>query len=156
MRVENAVFDDVSPLLAHEGSAILIDKVLSYGEGHLVAWVGHDKKSLYSDDLGNVPIWVGLEYMAQTIGAFAGIVSLQNNEPIRIGLLLGVRKYKASVPRFLKNSPVEISVEEVFRDEDNLAMFDCEIKDGVDGRVMASAQIKAILSSDIDQILGEI
>ncbi|MCF6324786.1 MAG: hypothetical protein L3J89_10785 [Gammaproteobacteria bacterium] len=154
--VKRPIFDDVSSLLAHEGSAILIDKIISCGESDLVALVEHKKKSLYSDAQGNVPIWVGLEYMAQTIGAFAGVVSRQNNEPIRIGLLLGVRQYLALASQFTKNSPVEIKIEEIFRDETNLAMFGCEIRDCNDGHVMASAQIKAILSSNIDEIPGEI
>ncbi|VAW89707.1 hypothetical protein MNBD_GAMMA17-875, partial [hydrothermal vent metagenome] len=135
--VKKIMFDDVSSLLAHEGSAILIDRVISCGASDLVALVEHKKKSLYSDAQGNVPIWVGLEYMAQTICAFAGVVSLQSNKPIRIGLLLGARKYSVFAPQFTKNSPVEIKVEEVFRDETNLAMFGCEIRDCKDGRVMA-------------------
>jgi len=154
--VERTAFNDVSSLLTHEGSALLIDKIESCGVSDLSATVLHDRNTLYSDDQGNVPTWVGLEYMAQAISAFAGIKSLQENEPIRIGLLLGVRQYKIFTSQFKKNSPVIIEVEEIFRDETNFAMFDCEIKSSGDGCLLATAQVKAIWSANIDELLGEI
>lgn len=153
---ENIAFEGVSLLLAHETPSILIDRIESCESRHLVALTRHDKRSLYSDERGNVPIWVGIEYMAQAICAYAGIKSLQKNEPIRIGLLLGARHYKTFTAQFKKDCPVTIEVEEMFIDETNLVMFDCKITDRIGGHLCATAQIKAILSDNIDEILGGI
>lgn len=145
----------VSQLLAHEEPAILLDMVSSFGAGYLEAQVKHDKKSLYSDEHGNVPAWVGLEYMAQAIEAYAGIESLKENKPVRIGLLLGTSRYKVFTELFRKSRPVTIKVQEVFRDEKNVALFDCKILECQTGQLLATAHIKAILPEDIDEIIGE-
>jgi predicted hotdog family 3-hydroxylacyl-ACP dehydratase len=146
----NPLFADVAELLPHADPMILIDKVVSYGDGFLEALVEHEKPSLFADSQGNIPVWVGIEYMAQAIGAYAGIQSLQDNRPIRLGFLLGTRKYKAYTQQFNKNCPVNIRIDEIYRDESNLALFDCTIKAE---KVLATAQIKAIQPDNLEEIL---
>lgn len=144
------LLDDVARLLPHAEPMILIDKIVSYGDGCLEARVEHEKPSLFADSKGNVPVWVGIEYMAQAIGAFAGIQSLHNNKEVSIGFLLGTRKYEAFTSEFKSNCPVTIKIKEVYRDDNNLALFDCEISAD---DVLATAQIKAIQPENVNDIL---
>ena len=128
---------------------ILLDSIESWGEDYLEAAVLHHS-SLFSDSNGNVPVWVGIEYMAQAIGALAGIHALKHGEPIRIGLLLGTRKYEANVSHFERDTKVTVKIEQVFLDENNLAAFDCTINSD---RILARAQVKAIQPNNIEDII---
>ncbi len=144
------LFNSVSDLLPHRGEMILLDRIESWGENFLEAAVLHRTGNLFSDSNGNVPAWVGVEYMAQAISALAGIHALQNGQPVRIGLLLGTRKYASKVGNFHKNEKLIIKVEQIFVDENNLAAFDCTIHSD---RLIAEAQIKAIQPNNIEDII---
>jgi predicted hotdog family 3-hydroxylacyl-ACP dehydratase len=123
------------------GDIILLDAIRDWGEDWLEARVEHRQPSLMSNPDGSVPNWVGLEYMAQAIGALAGIRNLQAGLGKRIGFLLGTRRYQASSDRFEPGEAVTIRVDELFCDADNLGVFDCEIHSD---RLLAKASIKML------------
>ncbi len=148
------LFNNVAELLPHTGEMILIDEVLDWGDDFLEARVQQDRPHWYNDAAGNTPAWVGLEYMAQTIGALAGIKSLLEKKPVRIGFLLGTRKYQAHVPYFKKNTPITIRVEHLYLGENNLALFDCTIRD--ENETLAHAQIKAIQPDKIEDVITDL
>jgi len=143
------LFNSISDLLPHRGKMILLDRIESWGEDFLEAAVLHHGDNLFSDSKGNVPAWVGIEYMAQAISALAGIHALQKGQPVRIGLLLGTRKYASRVTHFQQNERLIIKVEQIFMDENALAAFDCTIHSD---RLIAEAQIKAIQPNNIEDI----
>jgi predicted hotdog family 3-hydroxylacyl-ACP dehydratase len=70
--------------------------------------------------------------MAQAIAAFAGVTAKQANEPIRLGFLLGTRRYGSNIAAFKAGSILTIRVKKIMQD-DNLGVFDCRIDgDGVE------------------------
>lgn len=144
------LFNTVSDLLPHCGEMVLLDRIELWEEDYLEATVLHHNANLFSDSDGNVPTWVGIEYMAQAIGALAGIRALQNGEPVRIGLLLGTRKYEAQVPYFQGRTKITIKVKKIFMDENNLAVFDCTIYSDT---LLAEAQVKTIQPNNIEDII---
>ncbi len=144
------LFNSISDLLPHRGKMILLDRIESWGEDYLKAAVLHRADNLFSDPDGNVPAWVGIEYMAQAISALAGIHALQKGQPVRIGLLLGTRKYTSRVASFQRNEKLIIHVEQIFIAENHLGAFDCTIHSD---RLIAEAQIKAIQPNNIEDII---
>ncbi len=144
------LFNSVSDLLPHRGEMILLDRIESWGKDYLEATVLHHDGNLFSDLDGNVPAWVGLEYMAQAICALAGIRALKKGEPVRIGLLLGTRKYEARETHFRRDSKITIRVKQIYMDENNLAAFNCTIHSD---RLLAEAQVKAIQPDNIQNII---
>ena len=146
------LFNSVTELLSHTGEMVLLDTIEDWGEDYLVSRVDLTQDHWFVDNDGNTPSWVGLEYMAQSIGALAGIKSLMDKEPVRIGLLLGTRKFIAHEPYFPKQSPVTIRVDQIFLGEDHLAMFDCKIY-SAENKVLAEAQVKAIQPKNIEDII---
>ena len=62
---------DIRDLLPHSGPMVLLDHVVAADDESLCAAVRVRENSLFYVD-GAVGGWVGLEYMAQSIGAFAG------------------------------------------------------------------------------------
>ena len=61
----------VEDLVPHSGSMLLLDRVLEYGDDWLKAQITIRKDSMFCDN-DSVAALVGIEYMAQTIAAFAG------------------------------------------------------------------------------------
>jgi len=137
----------VAALLPHRPPMILIDEVVSYDDASLIAAVTITEASLFLTGDG-VPGHVGIEYMAQACGAYAGVHALDSGDPVRIGLLLGTRDYRVLVPWFRRGDHLRIAVTMVFRDEP-VAAFACSIT--IDGKLVADAQLK-VYHGDDDQL----
>jgi predicted hotdog family 3-hydroxylacyl-ACP dehydratase len=129
---------DIRDLLPHSGPMVLLDRVVAADDESLCAEVRVRVDSLFYVD-GAIGAWVGLEYMAQAIGAYAGYRARLRGEPVRIGYLLGTRRYECKQPSFALGSLLKICVKQVFQSDEGLASFDCYIED-VKGR-LASANV---------------
>ena len=77
--------------------------------------------------------------MAQTCGLWAGGVAKRQGGAVRLGFLLGSRRYKAARPFFSFGERLEVSARLVFLDQ-GMGVFDCRIADGA-GEVVAEAQL---------------
>jgi predicted hotdog family 3-hydroxylacyl-ACP dehydratase len=119
-------------LIPHSGNMVLLERVIDYDDQSLIAEVVVRGDGLLGGDEKSVPAWVGIEYMAQAIAAFAGVTAKQANEPIRLGFLLGTRRYGSNIAAFKAGSILTIRVKKIMQD-DNLGVFDCRIDgDGVE------------------------
>lgn len=125
--------DDLLPenVLPHAHPMILLDEILDYGDQFAVALVRPELGKPFADDTGCVPVWVGMEYMAQTIGAYAGIQSQRAGEAVKIGFLLGTRAYDCSLDQFCCGRAYWVRVEKVY-EGDGLSSFECTIAQPVD------------------------
>ncbi len=63
---------DIRSLVPHAGPMVLLDRVISVDEDSLLAEVRIRSDSLFCN-IDGVGAWVGIEYMAQAIGAWRGI-----------------------------------------------------------------------------------
>lgn len=117
---------DVRTLLPHSGRMVLLERVLSADEDNLCAEVVIHAGSMLAGADG-VGAWVGIEYMAQAIAAHAGWRARQRGQEVKVGFLLGSRKYQASVPHFALGSVLHVHVQRVLQGENGLGAFDCRI-----------------------------
>ena len=129
---------DIAELIPHTGKMVLLDRIVSCGNNALSA------ELVVRDDgfLGNdktVPAWVGIEYMAQTIAACAGIMAKQAGEPVKLGFLLGTRRYDSNVAEFKVGSTLTVYVEKIIQN-DGLGAFECRIQ-GVGVEVCANLNV---------------
>ena len=116
---------DIAGLIPHSGRMVLLDRIIDFDEHTLSA------ELVVRDDglLGNgktVPAWAGIEYMAQAVAAYAGIKSKCAGEPIKLGFLLGTRRYTSNVGSFDVGTTLTIQVKNIIQD-DKLSVFDCKI-----------------------------
>ena len=74
----------IDELVPHSGTMSLLDKVVEYGEDWLTAEVTISPETLFLTN-DAVPAWVGVEYMAQTIAAFAGILAKTHQQDVKLG-----------------------------------------------------------------------
>ena len=143
----------VSSLVPHSPPMILIDSILDYSDTHLLAAVDIREQSMFYDAaLGGVPAWVGVEYMAQSISAWAGVQAKQQGQPIKLGLLLGSRRLKLSEKVLAAGQRYLVRVEQLFRDDSGLASFDCRIAQA--DTTCAEARVNVFEVNNILQISG--
>jgi predicted hotdog family 3-hydroxylacyl-ACP dehydratase len=116
----------VAELLPHRPPMILLDEILGHDETSLSAAVHVSQESLFFE-AGAVPVHVGLEYMAQACGAFAGALARERGEGVKIGFILGTRQYQAHVPAFRDGDNLLVTVTVLYQDE-QMGAFDCRIE----------------------------
>jgi predicted hotdog family 3-hydroxylacyl-ACP dehydratase len=119
---------DIRSLLPHSGPMVLLDRVIAADDESLSAEVRIRSDSLFCAD-GGVGAWVGLEYMAQAIGAYAGYNARLRGEPIKLGYLLGTRCYECTRPVFAVGTLLRVRVKRMLQSENGLASFACRIDD---------------------------
>ena len=78
----------VADLVPHSGRMSLLTSITDHDEDSLSAQVVITQDSMFADSQG-VPSWVGLEYMAQAIGAFAGLQERLKGESPKLGFFIG-------------------------------------------------------------------
>jgi predicted hotdog family 3-hydroxylacyl-ACP dehydratase len=141
----------IASLVPHEGKMILLDRVLSADADALCAEVTIGPGSQFYDGLG-VGSWVGIEYMAQAIAAHAGYLDHLLGEPVKIGFLLGARRYQCSVPRFADGALLRVHIAQAIRGDNGLAAFECRIDDAA-GAMLANATITVFVPDNVNEFL---
>ena len=123
--MNNYTIDEVLP---HKKPMILIDTLFNYDAESAHCQVNITENSPFYDHHKNgVPSYIGCEYMAQTIAAFAGAHALDKNKEVSIGFLLGTRKYKTLQHYFPLNEQLNINIKELYKEDSGLSVFECEI-----------------------------
>jgi len=136
---------DIRTLVPHAGRMVLLDRVVSADEENLCAEVRIRPESLFCLD-GVVGSWVGLEYMAQAIGAWAGYTARLRGEPIKRGFLLGTRRYECLRPFFPVGALLRVHVQRLLQGANGLASFECRIED--ESGVIARANLSVFQSAE--------
>ncbi|WP_245947732.1 hypothetical protein [Billgrantia montanilacus] len=125
--------------MPHRHGMCLLDTLLEVGQEHLIAEVIPSREGLFADTQG-VPGWVGLEWLAQAVAAWAGVQAVREGDEPRIGFLLGTRHYHCETPWFAFDQPVRVHVTLDFRADNGLGAFRGELRNS-DGRSLASATL---------------
>jgi len=138
---------DLSVLLPHRPPMILLDEVVDYGDDFAIARVVIQPGSRFFDThLNAVPAWIGIEYMAQTVGIWAGHQQLRAGRAVGVAFLLGTRCYRSNVHAFELHSVLTVRADVLYRASNGLGSFGCRI-DGVDGdgnTIEVTARINAL------------
>lgn len=142
----------IRTLLPHAGQMVLLERVLSVDHETLCAEVCLGPASMLAGEQG-VGTWVGIEYMAQAIAAHAGWLAQQCGEPVRVGMLLGARKYASSLSCFPLNCILKVHVQRILMADNGLGAFDCRID--IDGGAagVATAIVTVFQPDDFNQFL---
>ena len=142
---------DIHSLVPHSGAMSLLGRFLDADEESLRAEVVVNPETMFCSE-GAVGAWVGVEYMAQAVAAHAGWCARRRGEPVRVGFLLGSRKYACSVASFPVGSVLKIEVRRALQGENGLGAFDCRIEDGT-GLELASATITVFQPHNVEEFL---
>ena len=145
---------DIRTLVPHSGQMVLLDRVVSADADKLCAEVRIHAGSMLAGGQG-VGAWVGIEYMAQAIAAHAGWLALERGDAVKVGFLLGSRKYEAKVSYFALDSVLRVHAHRVLQADNGLGAFECRI-DIVDGEVAAATATVTVFQPDnVNQFLKD-
>jgi len=144
----------IETLLPHAAPMILLDRVLQVSPETLLAEVEIRPDSLFQSGTG-VGAWVGIEYMAQAIAAWAGYQARERGEEVKIGFLLGSRRYSCALPEFATGMRLGVSVQLLLQAENGLGSFDCSITDLHTQQTLAQASVSVFQPHDVSHYLQE-
>lgn len=132
---------------------LLLDRILDFEENKAVAEAIPRSNRWYSNSAGNMPAWIGIELMAQTVAAHIALKKRQENLPVKMGALLGTRQYRPARSSFFADVPLSISVHMILRDPSGLGAYDCSIAS--DDDTIAVATLKVYEPEDFKLFLQE-
>jgi predicted hotdog family 3-hydroxylacyl-ACP dehydratase len=141
---------DIRDLVPHAGPMVLLDRLRAIDSESVCAEVRIREDSLFYRD-GGIGAWVGLEYIAQAIAAYAGYHARLRGEPVKMGFLLGTRVYESTRSKFGLGSLLRVYAKRTLQTADGLASFDCFLEDE-SGRI-ARASVTVYQPSDAAQFL---
>lgn len=136
---------DIGSVVPHSGRMLMVDRLLASDEDSVTVSAQVRSDNLFADETG-VPAWVGIEYMAQAIAAWAGCRALARGEPVRIGFLLGTRRYVSARAHFAFGAQLRIEATRELFGDNGLGMFTCRIFEG--GLELAHAQVSVFEPPD--------
>jgi predicted hotdog family 3-hydroxylacyl-ACP dehydratase len=139
-------------LLPHAPPMVLLDKVLKCSDQAVAACLSIGPETPFFEPGRGVPAHIGIEWMAQTCGLFAGLEAKAAGGPVRLGFLLGTRRYRADRCWFALGDQPVISAHLSFRDA-GMAVFDCQI--AVGGVSAATAQLTLYQPEDGKSVLAD-
>lgn len=95
---------------------------------------------------GRLDVWLGIEYMAQAIAAWAGHRARQQGRPVALGFLLGTRRYDARRQSFAAGERLCIQAQCELMGSNGLGVFKCQILTG--GALAALASLSVFEPQD--------
>lgn len=119
----------MAALVPHAAPMVLLDRVTAWDATGLTASLTIRPDTRFLEPGLGVPAHIGLEWMAQACGAFAGLRAKEAGDPVRLGFLLSTRDYRADRLWFAVGETLLITVTQVFLDA-GMAVFDCRIDAG--------------------------
>ncbi|MFT2091831.1 3-hydroxylacyl-ACP dehydratase [Paraglaciecola sp. 2405UD69-4] len=117
--------EDVVP---HAHPMILIEQLKEFSEDSATCLLEiREQSNFYNPEKKSVPSYVGLEYLAQSIAAYANANKVQEGGEVALGFLVSARNFKAAVSEFTLGMQLETKVTKLFKEENGLSVFDCLI-----------------------------
>lgn len=136
----------VEQLVPHSGNMVLISQLHAADEETAVVFVDVKNEGLFSGPDNQVPAWVGIEYMAQAIAAWAGYHALRLGEKVKVGFLLGTRRYNSNVGHFDVGQQLRVDINKVLQGDNGLAAFECRI---TANNILVEASLNVFQSDEI-------
>ena len=140
----------IEDVLPHRGMMLLLDRLIAADEDTVVVGGAVAPGQLFATDRG-LPAYVGIEMMAQAIAAWAGCRAHRLGQPVKLGFLLGTRRFTCARTHFPFGARVEVSARREMMGDNGLGMFACKL--ALDGEGVAEAMLSVFEPPDFDAFL---
>ncbi|GIX34847.1 MAG: 3-hydroxylacyl-ACP dehydratase [Lysobacteraceae bacterium] len=141
----------VSVVVPHRPPMLFLRRIVRAQGDSLEADLVVDALGPFGDGF-SVPAWVGIEYMAQAVAAWAGLRSHQTGGSPRPGFLLGTRRYECERDRWQHGTELVVQVHCELLGENGMGAFRCSLIE--DRRSVASARLAVFEPPDLATYLG--
>lgn len=117
----------IAPYVPQTQGMCLLDRIVAVDGGSLLAEVTPAPEAMFAN-AGSIPGWVGLEWLAQAVAAWAGWQAAARGEAPAVGFLIGSRRFETAVEGFATNETFHIAVRLDFHADNGLGQFAGEVR----------------------------
>lgn len=135
-----APFPPVATLVPQSGPMCLLGRILAHDPTRTVASVDPARSALLAAPDGSVPVFVGLEYLAQCVAAHGGLAARARGGTLRPGLFLGARRVSFGVQHFARDREFVVEVRH-HRGERGLVAFDGTVREARGGPPLVQGRL---------------
>lgn len=111
-------------LVPHEGPMVLLDEMVEWAPGSATCRLDIRSGTAF-ECAGEVDTVVSIEWMAQAVAACLGYEAFKGGEGVRVGMIVGCRKFQLDRPRVCVGDALRISVDRI-RGNEMISHFNCE------------------------------
>jgi predicted hotdog family 3-hydroxylacyl-ACP dehydratase len=140
----------IRDVVPHSGRMLLLDRLVAFDDDSLTAELTIREGALFAQARG-VGAWVGIEYMAQAVAAFAGTAAFARGEKAKVGFLVGTRHYACNVSYFPPGATLRVLVRRDAQEAHGVGSFVCSI---TGEGIVAEATITVIQPDDPARLTG--
>lgn len=148
-------FWPIADLVPHAGAAILLDEVLEFDADSLRARAVVPAHSPFHMDDHCLPNWMGLEFMAQAVAAWAGCQARLADQAVTLGFLLGTRRYDCHIAHFSPGMELLVDVRRSLQDDTGMGIFECSLSSRDTGNIVATARLNVYRPNDPENFTQE-
>jgi predicted hotdog family 3-hydroxylacyl-ACP dehydratase len=145
----------IAELVPHSGLMCLLDRVVSHDQRETVCAVRVGDSGLFVDASDRVPVWVGIEYMAQCIAVHGGLQARSAGEKPRPGLFLGARRLSFGAQGFEIGSELLVSARHVGGAGPGVGLqsFACSLRPGMGAEPWIEGKLNIMILERFDDSL---
>jgi predicted hotdog family 3-hydroxylacyl-ACP dehydratase len=143
--------DHVERFILHRGTMRLVDRLVEADDEHAVVQAQVPHEGLFVHD-GQMPAYVVIEHMAQSIAAWAGARARRAGGAPSLGFLLGTRRMALECESLPAGAQLTVHVRCELLVGNGLGMFDCEVLHH--GQRVAQAQVSVFEPPDAEAYLN--
>ncbi|KRG53716.1 hypothetical protein [Stenotrophomonas maltophilia] len=130
----------IEEVVPHRQDMCLLQRILRWDQDSIEAELVVPGTGLFIEN-GEMPAWIGIEYMAQAIAAWSGCRARAAGAAPPLGFLLGSRRYSSLRSGFPSGTCLRVQARRELLGDNGLGMFACRILAGEEEWAVANVSV---------------
>ena len=130
----------IEEVVPHRQDMCLLQRILRWDQDSIEAELVVPGTGLFIEN-GQMPAWIGIEYMAQAIAAWSGCRARAAGAAPQLGFLLGSRRYSSLRSGFPSGTRLRVQARRELLGDNGLGMFACRILAGEEVWAVANVSV---------------
>lgn len=130
----------IEEVVPHRQDMCLLQRILRWDQDSIEAELVVPGTGLFIEN-GQMPAWIGIEYMAQAIAAWSGCRARAAGAAPQLGFLLGSRRYNSLRSGFPSGTRLRVQARRELLGDNGLGLFACRILAGEEEWAVANVSV---------------
>lgn len=130
----------IEEVVPHRQDMCLLQRILRWDQDSIEAELVVPGTGLFIEN-GEMPAWIGIEYMAQAIAAWSGCRARAAGAAPQLGFLLGSRRYSSLRSGFPSGTRLRVQARRELLGDNGLGLFACRILAGEEEWAVANVSV---------------
>ncbi|WP_164106438.1 hypothetical protein [Stenotrophomonas maltophilia] len=130
----------IEEVVPHRQDMCLLQRILPWDQDSIEAELVVPGTGLFIEN-GEMPAWIGIEYMAQAIAAWSGCRARAAGAAPQLGFLLGSRRYNSLRSGFPSGTRLRVQARRELLGDNGLGLFACRILAGEEEWAVANVSV---------------